>query len=126
MYRLFLVKSLLSSPIHLPLIMFLDTPHRLWQCSCSAMQMIWMGCPMLMKYLTISFCRIIRIMQIPIMPGISGLDGHIMLTQQNDVEILGINFLQLSCIKHLLPPLWQTTWSMPAPEHPTLLLRFFP
>lgn len=114
----FLVNTLLSSPIHLPLIMLLYTPYRLWQSSCSAMQVVWMGCLMFMEYHTVSLCWIIRIMQVPVMPGISGLNCHIMLTQHNDVEILRIDLFKLSCIKHSLPPLWQTMWSMPVPKLP--------
>ena len=116
MYRLF-ANTLLFSPIHLPLIMFPYTSHCLLQSSCAPMQMIWMGCFMLMKYHTVPFCRIICIMQIPVMSGISGLYRHIMLTQKNDVEILGTDFIKLSCIKHLHPPLWKTMKPMPVPEH---------
>ena len=117
MHRRFLVNLYYFLPFicHLS---FLNIPHRLWQCSCSPMQMIWMCCFMLMKYHAVPFFRIIRIMQIPIVSGISGLLRHIMLTQHNDVEILRINFLKLSCIKHFLPPLWQTMWPTPVPKLP--------
>ena len=125
MYRLF-ANTLLFSPIHLPLIMFPYTSHCLLQSSCAPMQMIWMGCFMLMKYHTVPFCRIICIMQIPVMSGLSGLYRHIMLTQKNDVEILGTDFIKLSCIKHLHPPLWKTMKPMPVPEHSILLLWSFP
>lgn len=77
---------------------------------------------MLMKYHTVSFRWVIRIMKVPVMSSISGLYRHIMLAQQNDVEILGTDFIKLSCIKHPHPPLWQTMKPVPAPEHPTLLL----
>ena len=114
----FSCKFVLFSSPHLPLIMLLNTPYRLWQCSCSPMQMIWMCCFMLMKYYTVPFYWIICIMQIPIVSGISGLYRHIMLTQQDNIKILWIDFLKLFSIKHSLPPLWQTTWSVPVPKLP--------
>lgn len=93
-YSVFLnIYTIFLSPIHLPLIMLLNTPYSLWQCSRLSMQMIWMGCFVLMKYHAVSLCRIIRIMQIPVMTSISGLHRYIMLAQHNNVEILRIDFL---------------------------------
>ena len=118
-YLYYSITNLLSvSPIQLPLIMPLNSLYRLWQCSCSSMQMIRMWCFMLMKYHAVPFFRIIRIMQIPIMFGISGLHRHIIFTQQDNIKILWIDCLKLSCIKHSLPPLWQTMCSMPVPKLP--------
>lgn len=58
---------------------------------------------MFMKDHAIPFCWITRIIQIPVVSSISGLLRHIILTQHDDVEILRIDFLKLSCIKHPLP-----------------------
>lgn len=103
----------LFSSVHLLLIMLLDPPHCLWKSSCSAMQVIRMGCLMLMEYHTIPFCWVIRVMQIPIMPGILGLDGYIIIAQHNDVKILRIYFLKYLCIKHRLLPSHQTRLPKP-------------
>lgn len=117
----FSCKFVLSSPTYLPLIMLLNIPYRLWQSPRSAVQVIRMGCFVLMEYHTVPFCRIICIMQIPVVPGISGLHRYIMFTQHNNVKILGAYLLKLSCIKHQYPPLWQTRKPMPVPKLPVPL-----
>lgn len=64
--------------------------------------------------------------EVPAVSSISGLYRHIMLAQQNDVEILEIDFIKLSCIKHPHPPLWQTMKPVPTPGHLTFLLWSLP
>lgn len=61
-----------------------------------------------------------------VMPGVSGLYRHIMLTQQDNIKILWIDFLKLFCIEHPHPPLQKTMKPMPAPEYQTPLLWSFP
>ncbi len=84
-----LMKSLLS-PIHLPPIMPPNAPYRLPQGTRPAVVVIWMGGTVLMEYDHRSLLRVLRIMQIPVVLGISAHDCHIILIDGDDVEILRI------------------------------------
>ena len=85
-----------------------DAPYRLPEGVRPAVQMIadpsssvgMMG----MKYYHRSPLRILRIMQIPIMAGVSALDRHIILIHIDDLEILRIQAFKISCVKHWQPP----------------------
>lgn len=77
---------LLFSPIHLPPIMPLDTPHRLPQSIHLTMMVIQMGCLVLMEYDHRSLLRVLRIMQIPVMPCVSAHDRRIILICGDDVD----------------------------------------
>ena len=101
------------SPIHLPLVMPSDAPYRLPQGVRPAVHMIpnpsFSVRMMRMKYDHRSLLRILRIMQIPVMPGIVALYRHIILIDGDYVEILRIQILQIFTAEHRQPPSWQTT-----------------
>ena len=58
-------------PIHLPLFVLLNCPHRLSHGITLPMLMKRMGCLMLMKYNAVPFLRILWIMNIPSQQGLS-------------------------------------------------------
>ena len=113
----------LFSPTHLPPVMPLNALHRLLQTPCSAMLMIRVRCPVLMKYDAGSFSRILRIMDVPYMSGVSGHNGYIIITHCNNAKIAGIQSLQILCAKQPLPPSSQTMPPVPAPQLPLSLIH---
>ena len=101
-----LLHTIFLPPAHLPFIMPLYAPDGLPQAVSLSVQVIGMTAPVFMKDYAGSLLRILCAMQIPVVPGIPALDGHIPVISQNDVEIILIQLLQLSFIKHphtLLP-----------------------
>lgn len=105
----------LSSPIHLPLIMPLDAPHRLLQAVCPAVLVVWMKKFVLMEYNHGPAFRILRIVQIPIVPrvlrpdcqiiSIIGYNGEILLQKvfrQLYFQFLASRFLHHHGSNHLL------------------------
>ena len=80
--------------------MSLDTSHRLVQCICSAMLVIWTLEKVLMKYDERLLIRIFSTVQVPVMTGIPALYGNILIIHQYDIEVSGIDFLKALSIKH--------------------------
>ena len=99
-------------------IMSLNTSHRLVQSICSAMLMIRALEEVLVKYDERLLCRILRTMQIPVMARIPALNRDISIIHQNDIEVLRIDFLKATFIKHRHhPSLYGTRPPMPALQY---------
>ena len=113
-YTLKFLCLIFLSPIHLPPIMPPDAPYRLPQGVRPAVLVVRMRCLMLVEYDHGSLLRILRIMQIPVMPGIVALYRHIIGIRGYDVEILRIQTLQIIRIKHRQPPFRHTTHPEPS------------
>ena len=88
------------SSIHLPFIMALYALYRLSQRISSAMLMIRMLKSMLMENHQALLAWISSAVQVPVMPGIATLDGHITVIRHNDIEINRIYFLYAFYLKH--------------------------
>ena len=98
--------------------MFPDTSHRLIQCICSSMLMIRALEEMFMKYNERLLCRTLRTMQIPVVTGVPALNRDISIIHQNDIEVLRIDFLKATFIKHRHhPSLYGTRPPMPALQY---------
>ena len=80
--------------------MFPDTSHRLIQCICSSMLVVRALEEMFMKYNERLLCRILRTMQIPVVTGVPAPNRDISIIHQNDIEVLRIDFLKATFIKH--------------------------
>ncbi len=100
--------SKVSSSIHLEHIMPHNTPYRLPQTPGPPMLMIRLGSPVLMENNTLPLPRILRIMDIPDMPRIPGLDRHIIFLRQNNIKIGPIQLLYLFRPEHQPLPLSRT------------------
>ena len=70
----------------------LDAPDRLPQTGSPPMQMVRMTALMLMEDHAGFRMRILRAMQIPVMPGIPALDRDIPVIRHDDTEIFPIQF----------------------------------
>ena len=98
--------------------MFPDTSHRLIQCICSSMLVVRALEEMFMKYDERLLCRILRAMQVPVMTRIPALNRDISIIHQNDIEVLRIDFLKATFIKHRHhPSLYGTRPPMPALQY---------
>lgn len=75
------------SAIHLKCIMPLDAPYRLLQAPSPPMPVIRVGRPVLVEYDTVAWLRILRVMDIPDMPGILRHDGHIIGIRTDNIKI---------------------------------------
>ena len=71
----------------------LNASHRLVQSIRSAMLMIRTLKEVLVKYDERLLCRILRTMQVPVMPRIPALNRDISIIHQNDIEVPRINLL---------------------------------
>ena len=111
-----------DSSIHLPSVMSLDAPYRLPQRICPAMLMIRMWCLMLMKNNTAAFPRILRVVDIPVMPRIPGHYRYIIFIRDNDGKIFRIQAFQFLFTKQYPPPPSGTTLPMLFPQYLPLLL----
>ena len=96
----------------------LYTSHRLVQSIRSAMLMIRALEEVLVKYDERLLCRILRTMQVPVMTRIPALNRDISIIHQNDIEVLRIDFLKATFIKHRHhPSLYGTRLPMPALQY---------
>ena len=96
----------------------LYTSHCLVQSIRSAMLMIRTPEEMFMKYDERLLCRILRTMQVPVMTRIPALNRDISIIHQNDIEVLRIDFLKATFIKHRHhPSLYGTRLPMPALQY---------
>lgn len=116
MFFAVLLRLIALSSSHLPLIVTLNSSHRLSQSICFAMLMMRMRSFMLMKNYYCALSRILRIMKVPYMPGVSGHYGHIIIIYRDYREILQIKTLQILCTKQPQPLSPQTRQLMPAPQ----------
>ena len=106
------------SYFQLILIMPLNTSHRLVQSIGSSMLMIRTLEKMFMKYDERLLHRIFRTVQVPIMAGVPTLNSDISIIHQNDIEVLRIDFLKATFIKHRHHPfLYGTRPPMPALQY---------
>ena len=96
--------SLRRSALHLPPVVALYAPDSLLQTICTTVLMIWMRRLMLVKYDACSRCRILRIMDKPIMTGIPAHNRYIKGICEDDGEVIRIQSGKISCIKHSLSP----------------------
>ena len=104
------------SPIHMPLIMLTYASYRLPQGFRPAVLVIWMGSLVLVEYDHRSLLRILRIVQIPEMSGVSAHDSHIIFISNNDGEIVPIQRLQILRAEHRQPPFQRTRHPAPVPQ----------
>ena len=104
------------SPVHLPSVMPPDAPYRLPQGVRPAVLVVRMRSLVLVEDDHRSLLRILRIMQIPVMPGISGHDRYIIGIRGDNIEILRIQALQVFITEHRQPPSQQTMHPAPAPQ----------
>ena len=88
----------------LPLIVPPDSSHCLPQRILSAVLVIWMRSLVLMKYDHGPLVRIFRIVQVPVVTGVSGHDRHIVGICCNDGEVRRIQTLQIFITEHWQPP----------------------
>ena len=96
--------SLRRSALHMPPVVALYAPDSLLQTISTTVLMIWMRCLMLVEYDTCSRCRILRIMDEPVMSGIPAHNRYIKGICEDDGEVLRIQSGEISCIKHSLSP----------------------
>ena len=101
---LYSILSLRWSALHLPPVVTLYAPDSLLQTISTTVLMIWMRCLMLVEYDTCSRCRILRIMDEPVMSGILAHNRNIEGICKDDGEVLRIKSREISCIKHSLSP----------------------
>ena len=98
--------------------MSLNTSHCLVQSIRSAMLMIRALEEVLVKYDERLLCRILRTMQVPVMTRIPALNRDISIIHQNDIEVLRIDFLKATFIKHRNhPSFYGTRLLMPALQY---------
>ena len=95
-----------------------DAPHRLPQGTRPAMQVVT-DSPrsvrmMRMEYDYCPLIWILRIMQVPVVAGVSGHDRHIIGVSGNDGEVFRIQTFQIFATKHEQPPFLQTMPPEPA------------
>ena len=74
-------------PIHLPPVMTLYAPNRLSETVSTPVLVVGMTIFVLVENDTRRIPRNVGAMQIPIMPRVSALDGHIVLIHRDNVEI---------------------------------------
>ena len=103
----------------------LNSPHRLPQCIRPGMLVIRMRSLMLMEHNHRFSCRPFAVMDVPYMPGVPGHNGHIIIADGNNAEVLWVQAFQIFRIKHSAPPFLQTMQPMPAlPPPPSALNPF--
>ena len=96
----------------------LYTSHCLVQSIGSAMLMIRTLEEMFMKYDERLFHRIFRAVRVPVMTGVPTQNRDISIIHQNDIEVLRIDFLKATFIKHRHhPSLYGTRPPMPALQY---------
>lgn len=101
---LYSILFLRRSALHLPPVVTLYAPDSLLQTIRTTVLVIWMRCLMLMKYDACSRCRILRIMDEPVMPGIPAHNRYIKDIRKDDGEILRIQSRKVFRIKHRPSP----------------------
>ena len=79
--------SLPFPPIHLPPIMALYAPNSLSKAVSTPVLVIGMAIFMLMEDDTRRITRNAGAMQVPVMPRVPALDGHIVLIHRDNIEI---------------------------------------
>lgn len=92
------------SALHLPPVVALYAPDSLLQTICTTVLVIRMRCLMLVKYDACSRCRILRIMDEPVMSGIPAHNRYIKGICEDDGEILLIQSRKVFRIKHRSSP----------------------
>ena len=85
-----------------------DAFHRLLQAPGPSMLMIRMGCLMLVKDDTLPLSRILRIVDIPDMPRVPGLNRHVIVSHRDNVKIGLIQPLYVAHMEHPPFPLSRT------------------
>lgn len=86
--------------LHLPPVVALYALDSLLQTIRTTVLMIWMRCPMLVKNDACSRCRILWIMDEPVVPGISAHDCYIKGICEDDGKVLRIKYRKVIRIKH--------------------------
>ena len=109
--------SSLTSLIYYPSVMPLDAPYRLPQRIRPAMLMIRMWCLMLMKDNTAAFPRILRVVDVPVMPRIPGHYRYIIFIRRNDSKIFPIQAFQFFFTEQYPAPPFGTTLPVPFPQY---------
>ena len=106
------------SYFQLVFIMSFDTSHRLVQRICSSVLVVRALEEVLVKYDERLFHWIFSTVQVPVMTGIPALNRDIPIIHQNDIEVLRIDFLKATFIKHRHhPSLYGTRPPMPALQY---------
>lgn len=75
------------STIHLPPVMALYAPNSLSEAVSTSVLVIGMAIFMFVEYDTRRIARNTGAMQVPVMPRVPALDGHIVLIHRDNVEI---------------------------------------
>lgn len=92
------------STVHLECIIPLDTPYRLSQAPRPPMSVVRVGRPVLVEYDAVPRLRVLRVVDVPDMPGILRHDGHIIRIRTDDRKIRTVQGLQLLRAKHPQSP----------------------
>ena len=101
---LYSILSLRRSALHLPPVVALYAPDSLLQTIRTTVLVIWMRCLMLVEYDACSRCRILRIMDEPVMSCIPAHNRYIKGFCKDDGEILRIQSRKVFRIKHRPSP----------------------
>ena len=101
---LYSILSLRRSALHLPPVVALYAPDSLLQTIRTTVLVIWMRCLMLVEYDACSRCRILRIMDEPVMSCIPAHNRYIKGICKDDGEILRIQSRKVFRIKHRPSP----------------------
>ena len=75
------------SPIHLPPVMALYAPYSLSEAISTPVLVVWMAVFMFVEDDTRCIPRNIGGMQIPVMPRVPALNGHVVIIHRDNIEI---------------------------------------
>lgn len=103
------------SSLQLPFIVLSDSSYCLPQRIRSTVLMIWMRSLVLMKYDHGPLARIFRIVQVPVVTGISGHDRHIIGIRSDDGKVCRIQALHIFITEHRQSP-FRTRHPAPAQQ----------
>ncbi len=102
------------SALHLPSVMALYAPDSLLQTIRTTVLVIWMRRLMLVKYDACPRCRILGIMNEPIMAGVPAHHSHIKGICEDDGEVIRIQCRKIFRIKHRCSPSPDPSHILPA------------
>ena len=98
--------------------MSLDTPYRLPKSVRPAVPVVRMGYFMLVIYDDCPLFRVLWVMQIPVMAGVSAYDRRVISIRNYDRKVCRIQTFQILTAEHRHPPSLKTTLPEPAPPLP--------
>lgn len=111
---LYWILFLRRSALHLPPVVALYAPDSLLQTIRTTVLVIWMRCLMLVEYDACPRCRVLRIMNKPVMAGVSAHHCHIKGICEDDGEVIRIQCRKIFRIKHRRSPSPDLSHILPA------------